>query len=116
MPRWDSLVLSWQELQMLPSRWQDVLRQWRGIYFILDRSDGKGYVGSACGAENLLGRWRNYKSGHGGNKLLKTRKAEDLIFSILQLVSPTMETDAVIAEDNKWKDRLHTREYGLNEN
>ena len=116
MPRWDSLILSWQRLTALPRAWEYVISQWRGIYFILDRSDGKGYVGSACGAENILGRWRNYRDGHGGNKQLKLRKPENLVFSILQLTSPTMETEAVLSEEAKWKDRLHTREFGLNSN
>ena len=46
--------------------------QWRGIYYIFDTSDAKGYVGSAYGEYNPLGRWlgqyakctfRNSRSG-----------------------------------------------------
>jgi hypothetical protein len=84
-----------------------------GNYFILDLSDGKGYVGGGYGDENLRGRWQNYaKSGRGGNKMLKQRKAENLRFSILQRVSPDMESDEVQALQS-WKDRLHTRDFGL---
>jgi hypothetical protein len=54
-------------LKMLPTRWRARLSEWRAIYYIFDTSDGKGYVSSACGGENLLGRWENYgASGHGG--------------------------------------------------
>ena len=59
MPDWDEINLNWDELQVLPKKWQRALQQWRGIYFIFDVSDGKGYVGSATGDDNILGRWKN---------------------------------------------------------
>ncbi len=117
MPTWDELVLDWDELKVLPSKWQAALAEWRGIYFILDRSDGKGYVGAAYGDDNILGRWWNYAaSGHGGNKALKQRDPQYFRFSILERVSPDMSSDHVIRLEATWKDRLHTREHGLNEN
>ncbi len=117
MTHWTQISMSWHELGVLPTKWRDALRQWRGIYFILDVSDGKGYVGAAYGAENLLGRWQNYaKSGHGGNKRLRERKSENLRFSILQRVSPDMESQDVQSLEASWKDRLHTRQFGLNDN
>ncbi len=91
--------------------------EWRGIYFIYDESDGKGYVGSAYGKDNILGRWLSYKaSGHGGNKQLCKRYPKNFRFSILQRVSPDMDADDVIRIEGTWKERLHTRDYGLNEN
>lgn len=56
MPDWSCLSLSWNELSTLPRLWRDALSHWRGIYYIHDESDGRGYVGSAYGAENLLGK------------------------------------------------------------
>lgn len=71
MPSWDALTLRWEELKVLPSRWKTALAQWRGVYYIFDTAQAKGYVGSASGRENILGRWQNYAApGHGGNKLL----------------------------------------------
>lgn len=117
MPKWNQLVVSWNELGVLPKKWCNALEQWRAIYFILDISDGKGYVGAAYGSENLLGRWRNYAaSGHGGNKRLLEHKPENLRFSILQIVSHDMESSDVQSLEKSWKDRLHTREFGMNEN
>jgi hypothetical protein len=118
MPEWDKLDLSWAELSALPSKWCAALSQWRGIYYIFDSADGKGYVGSAYGSSNLLGRWQNYAStGHGGNTLLRKRDPQSFRFTILQRVSPDLEAEDVIRLETSWKDRLHTRApVGLNDN
>jgi hypothetical protein len=117
MPPWNELSLTWSELTLLPSKWRAALAEWRGIYFILDASDGKGYVGSAYGRANILGRWVGYaKSGHGGNALLRARDCRNLRFSILQRVSPDMPADDVIRLEDVWKSRLHTRAFGMNDN
>jgi hypothetical protein len=74
MPDWKDCTLTWAELSTLPRKWRDTLRHWRGVYYIFDKSDGKGYVGSAYGEDNILGRWENYAvTGHGGNVLLRER-------------------------------------------
>lgn len=118
MPEWDEINLSWDELSVLPVRWRQALSQWRGIYFIFDETDGKGYVGAAYGSGNLLGRWLNYAAtGHGGNRLLRQRDPGNFRFTILQRVSPDMDADDVIRLEASWKDRLHTRgASGLNDN
>lgn len=121
MPDWQEIILHWQQLAVLPSSWRAALRQWRGIYYIRDESDGKGYVGSAYGSANILGRWENYaKTGHGGNRLLRQRVkgvGNNFTFSILERVSPDMPADQVIRLEATWKDRLHTRApEGLNDN
>jgi hypothetical protein len=115
---WRQMVFGWEELDDLPSVWKAALREWRGVYYIFDESDGKGYVGSAYGDSNLLGRWRNYaKSGHGGNALLRKRDARSFWFSILERVSPDMNAQDIIHLENTWKDRLHSRApNGLNDN
>lgn len=118
MQKWNELDFSWSQLSVLPKRWQAKLAEWRGIYYIFDSSDAKGYVGSAYGADNLLGRWQHYgTSGHGGNKLLRRRDPANFRFTILELVSPTMPAEEVQWLESNWKERLHTRQpYGLNDN
>ena len=118
LPDWTDLDLSWTELKVLPGNLRAALAQWRGIYFIFDRSIAKGYVGSASGQSNLLGRWENYgASGHGGNRLLQERDPENFRFTILQRVSPDMIQADIVAIENSWKERLHTRTpFGLNDN
>jgi hypothetical protein len=86
--------------------------------YIFDASDGKGYVGSAYGDTNLLGRWQNYAaSGHGGNALLRKRDRKNFRFSILERVSPDAHAKDVCQLEGTWKDRLHARSpHGLNDN
>jgi hypothetical protein len=118
MESWNEIDFTWNEIAILPKRWQAKLSEWRGIYYIFDTSDGKGYVGSAYGAQNILGRWQRYAaSGHGGNRLLRQRDPQNFRFTILELVSPNMEAGDVIRLEASWKERLHTRQpYGLNDN
>lgn len=115
---WREEVLSWHQLAVLPTSWQSIISKTRGVYLIHDQGDGKSYVGSAYGAQNILGRWLNYAaSGHGGNMHLKGRDPGNFQFSILERVSPDMGADEVIQLENSWKQRLHTRyPTGLNDN
>lgn len=118
MPDWQSLVLDWGQLPLLPVSWRVMLSQWRGVYLIFDRSTGKRYVGSAAGGDNLLGRSQSYAdSGHGGNRLLRGLDPNHFSFSILQRLSPDSELADVVGVENSWKERLHTRApHGLNDN
>ncbi len=118
MPEWNQINFTWEELKVLPTPWKAALKEWRGIYYIFDKADGKGYVGVAYGKDNLLGRWLNYAArGHGGNRLLRPRNPQNFLFSILQRVSPDTEDSEVIQLEQTWKIRLHTHNpSGLNDN
>ena len=118
MPTWEDICLTWEQLKVLPKPWKSKLSEWRAIYYIFDVSDGKGYVGSAYGGTNLLGRWLGYAArGHGGNILLRQREPKHFRFSILQRVSPDLDAADVIRLEATWKERLHTRApCGLNDN
>lgn len=117
MPHWNDIVLTHAEIKSLPSSWKAVLGQWRGIYLIYDTLRRAAYVGSASGGDNIHGRWQHYaRSSHGGNQELKNSRPEDLRFSILQRTSPDLEPTEIVRLENSWKERLHTREFGLNRN
>lgn len=117
-PKWDEIDFTWDQLRILPPRLRSKLNEWRVIYFIFDTLDRKGYVGSAYGESNLLGRWLNYAArGDGGNKLLRPRDPGNFRFTILQRVSPDMDPADVVQLESSWKRRLHTyAPNGLNDN
>jgi hypothetical protein len=56
------------------------------------------------------------KPGHAGNKLLKALDPYEFEFSVLEISPSTMSADDVISRENRWKECLGTREFGLNEN
>ena len=86
-------------------------------YLIYDVERRAGYVGSACGQDNIIGRWRAYaETGHGGNKELRDSDPANLRFSILERTSPDLSGEDIVALEGSWKKRLHTREFGLNRN
>ncbi|QYE35141.1 GIY-YIG nuclease family protein [Polymorphobacter sp. PAMC 29334] len=118
VPPWDRITLDWSELAVLPESWRAVLSQWRGIYLIIDRSDGRQYVGSAYGVANILQRWLEYaRTGHGGNSQLRQRAPANFSFSILQRVSPDLDAEKVIEIEGTWKRRLRSLSpSGLNDN
>ena len=117
------MELDYSQLQQLikypgtNQTWVKALSSVNGIYLIQDKSSGKLYVGSAYGASGIFGRWSEYaKNGHGGNQELIGLNPSNFKFSILEIVSPTYTADDVIAIENRWKEKLGTRQFGLNNN
>ena len=88
------------------------MAQWRGNYLNWGISHRAGYVGSAGGAENFIGRRRDYaKTGHGGNEELRRSEPGNMGFSILERISPDLEQSPIAALETSWKQGLHTREF-----
>ena len=116
-PEWEGFIVTAAEMRSLPASWSARLREWRGVYLIVDESDGSRYVGAAYGQENLLGRWKAHVAGDRGVTVeLARRNPEQFRFSILELVSPAALPEDVIKLEVKWKERLHSRKFGLNVN
>lgn len=114
-PDWREMIVTGPFLRVLPPGWAARLREWRGIYHIVDESDGARYVGAAYGAENLLGRWTAHVAGGRGVTVgLARRDPARFRFSILDLVSPAAPAEEVIALEQTWMERLDTIRFGLN--
>ena len=74
-PGFREFVRPVDDVPTLPNGWQQVLRSVKGVYLLVDVESGQQYVGSAKGADSLLGRWMEYATdGHGGNLGLKERQ------------------------------------------
>ena len=116
-PDWDSFIVTGPEMRGLPRSWAARLREWRGVYLIVDQTDGARYVGAAWGDQNILGRWSAHVAGDLGVTVdLAQRDPARFRFSILELVSPTATADLVTTLESSWKQRLDTRTWGLNRN
>ena len=127
-PGYKSVLLNKQELDVVISQnlesWRAALSSVSGVYVIVDRSNGKQYVGSASGEGGIWVRWCQYSaSGHGGNKELKSllqqetqAHAAQFQFSILEVCDLAYSKEQVLARESHWKNALCSREHGMNSN
>lgn len=127
---YEDFVLTYDELKEIVKdptayeSWHTALSSVIAIYLIVDRENGRQYVGSAYGKGGLLGRWSHYvDSLHGGNKLMKEllcnypERYTHFQFSVLQLLPKTATPDDVIHTETLWKKKLLTYEpFGMNAN
>ena len=103
--------------------WHTALSSVYAIYLIVDRENGRQYVGSAYGGDGLLGRWSCYvKTLHGNNKLMKEvvcnypDRYHNFQFSILQILPKTLTPEEVINTESLYKRKLLSVEFGMNDN
>lgn len=117
----DQVDLNFHDLKMMIQfpdtnlTWLKTLSSVNGVYLIKDKVSGKLYVGSAYGDQGIYGRWSTYaKNGHGGNVELRDLDPINFQFSILEIVPATTTVSGVIDCENRWKEKLGTRQFGLN--
>lgn len=129
-PGYDNVLLPFNMLELLVKNqkqdWITALENVKGVYVIVDRSNGKKYVGSAYGDYGIWSRWSCYATtGHGYNDglvdLIKTKGLEyvreNFQFSILEVISMRAADDFIIRRESFWKDVLLTRsDFGYNKN
>lgn len=126
---YEDLILTYDQLKEIienPSiyeAWHTALSSVYAIYLIVDRENGRQYVGSAYGGDGLLGRWSCYvKTLHGNNKLMKEvvcnypDRYHNFQFSILQILPKTLTPEEVINTESLYKRKLLSVEFGMNDN
>lgn len=100
-----------------PDAWKTALAHAHGVYLLTCPRTREQYVGSATGQGGFVGRWREYlDDGSGGNVGLKSREPSDYRVSILQVAGSADDMPAMLAMESLWKDKLQSREMGLNRN
>ena len=115
-PGFSRFISRIRDLPTIPQSWVSALESVRGIYLLVT-DEGEQYVGSATGIDGLMGRWRSYfANGHGGNVLLRERGYRDYSVSILEVASPDMAQEDILARETFWKMKLGARAHGLNAN
>ncbi|MDR2267518.1 MAG: GIY-YIG nuclease family protein [Christensenellaceae bacterium] len=126
-PGYDKVRLSFQQLETIINRgkgsWKNALENQKAVYLITDKSNGKLYVGSATGEdEMLLERWRAYiKNGHGKNEELKEFDFEyiknNFQYSILENYNARVDKKIIRSREIWWKKTLQTiHPFGYNKN
>lgn len=102
-------------------QWKSILSDVYAIYLITDNLTHKMYIGSATSEGGLYARWKTYiETGDGGNvefiPLGKAYIEENFSYTILEEFGKNTKKQEVLKMESKWKDKLHTREFGYNKN
>jgi hypothetical protein len=129
-PGYDNVRIDFSSLELLVQNqktdWRIALENVKGIYLIVDKFNGKKYVGSAYGDSGIWSRWCTYiNTGHGYNDelvMLIEKNGIDYArkyfqFAILELRSMKTDDDTIINRESFWKEVLLTRGiFGYNKN
>lgn len=129
-PGYDNVRIDFSSLELLVQNqktdWRVALEHVKGIYLIVDKFNGKKYVGSAYGDSGIWSRWCTYiNTGHGYNDelvMLIEKNGIDYArkyfqFAILELRSMKTDDDTIINRESFWKEVLLTRGiFGYNKN
>ena len=116
-PGFTKLIRPLSEIETMPPAWREMLRNTKGVYLLACPKTREHYVGCAYGQDGFIGRWRNYvATNHGGNVGLKARDPSDWIVSVLEVTGSSASEADVLALEEVWKLKLHSRGIGLNRN
>lgn len=126
---YENVEHSFSQLEAIIKRhkpdWKAALENVKGVYLIVDKSNGKMYIGSAYGDSGIWSRWACYiGTGHGQNDELTTLihangmayARENFQFSILEFRSMRTDDQAIIEREQYWKRALQTNAFGYNKN
>lgn len=126
--RYEDVVLNYIQLKTIINsnnpEWKSRLESCNCIYLILDKSNGKQYVGSTYNTKGIWGRWSEYaKTGHGDDVELKKCIDSDPKYAeknfqwcILETLPIKILQDQAIERESLYKRKLGTRIYGHNKN
>ncbi len=105
--------------------WKISLAAVKGVYLVMDSSNGKSYVGAAYGDAGIWSRLCCYvTTGHGWNDQL-VRVINDkgvdyalahFSFSILETFSFDTTDMVILAREAHWKNVMLSRQFGYNRN
>lgn len=126
--RYEDVMLNYTQLKTLINsnnpEWKSRLESCNCIYLILDKSNGKQYVGSTYNTKGIWGRWSEYaKTGHGDDVELKKCIDSDPKYAeknfqwcILETLPIKILPEQAIERESLYKRKLGTRIYGYNKN
>lgn len=104
-------------LAATPSSWRAALAAVSGVYLLVCLKTGRHYVGSANGSGGFWARWEDYAAtGHGGNEEMRLVPHTEYQVTILEVAPSSATAEDIINLESRWKDKLRSREFGLNRN
>lgn len=129
-PGYEDICLPFEKLETIIENqkpdWKSALSSVKGIYLIVDKSNGKKYVGAAYNTTGIWSRWSCYiGTGHGHNddfsKIIKKSGIDyarkNFVFTLLEYRPMKADDKSVIEREKFWKRALVTQgEYGYNNN
>ena len=126
--RFEDVMLSYDQLALIFEKnnqeWKSKLESCNCIYLILDKSNGKQYVGSTYNKQGIWGRWADYaKTGHGNDVELEKLLEADTNYArknfqwcILETLPLNILSDQAIDRESLYKRKFGTRDFGYNNN
>ena len=126
--RFEDVLLDYNQLSRIFEtnniEWKSKLESCNCIYLILDKSNGKQYVGSTYNKQGIWGRWAQYAAtGHGGDKDLMPLLEADPNYArknfqwcILETLPLKILEEHAIDRESLYKRKLGTRDFGYNNN
>ncbi len=126
--RFEDVLLDYSQLSHIfetnNEEWKAKLESCNCIYLILDKSNGKQYVGSTYNKQGIWGRWAQYAAtGHGGDKDLKPLLEADPNYArknfqwcILETLPLKILEEHAIDRESLYKRKFGTRNFGYNNN
>ena len=126
--RYEDVMLNYTQLKTIINsnnpEWKSRLESCNCIYLILDKSNGKQYVGSTYNTKGIWGRWSEYaKTGHGNDVELKKCIDSDPKYAeknfqwcILETLPIKILPEQAIERESLYKRKLGTRMYGYSKN
>ena len=107
------------------NNWKAALENIKGVYLIVDKNNGKMYVGSAYGESGIWSRWACYiGTGHGWNdeltKIINIKgfdyARKYFKFTLLEYYYMKTDNQVIIDREQYWKRVLLSGTYGYNKN
>lgn len=126
--QYEDVVLNYEQLRKIINtqnpEWRLKLEACNCIYLILDKSNGKHYIGSTYNKQGIWGRWSIYaETGHGNDVSLKELLDNDPLYaekyfqwSILETLPLNVVDTVAIDRESLYKEKFGTRDFGYNNN
>ncbi|MDL2340945.1 MAG: GIY-YIG nuclease family protein [Pseudomonadota bacterium] len=104
------------QVEALPGGWRAVLANARGVYLLTCPRSREQYVGAAFAQGGFLARWTQHALISGDAIAFRSRNPEDYRASILEVAGSLATDDDIMRMELRWKEKLQSREMGLNRN